>query len=145
MSSPASGTVISYPAPLYANLPIQPEFYKPNFFLISAIVLGQQTVITTSVNHNFVIGQQVRLIIPPTFGTRQLNEKSAIVIALPASNQVTLDIPSIGMDAFVNSSTTTKAQILPIGDVNSGQINGNGVNSNLEYIPGSFQNISLIR
>jgi len=142
MSSAASGSVISYPAPLYSNLPIESQFYKPNFFFISAITLGQQTIVTTSVNNNFVIGQQVRLIIPPTFGTRQLNEKSAIVIALPASNQVTLDISSVGMDAFVNSSSTTKAQILPIGDVNSGQINTNGVNSNLEFIPGSFQNIS---
>lgn len=142
MSSPASGTVISYPIPLYANLPIEPQFYKPNFFFISAITLGPQTIVTTSINNNLVVGQQVRLIIPPTFGTRQLNERSAFVIAVPASNQATLDISSVGMDAFINSSATTQAQILPIGDVNSGQININGVNSNLEYIPGSFQNIS---
>src|ERR1044071_8170325 len=98
MSSPASGTVISYPIPLYANLPIESQFYRPNFFLISAITLGEQTIVTTSVNNNFVLGQQVRLIIPPTFGTRQLNEKSALVIDIPSSNQVTLDISSVGMD-----------------------------------------------
>ena len=141
MSSPASGTVISFPVPLYANVPIHDEYYIPNFFLISGITLGVTTIVTTSVNHNYVIGQQVRLIIPPTFGTRQLNEKSAFVIDIPSSTQVTLNINSQGMDAFIASSASTKAQILAIGDVRSGQINITPVNLNLN-IPGSFENIS---
>jgi hypothetical protein len=141
MSSPASGTVISYPVPAYANVPIHAEYYEPNRFIISAISLGVTTTITTTTNINYVLGQQVRLIIPPTFGTRQLNERSGIVIDIPASNQVTLNIDSQGMDTFVSSSATTKAQILAIGDYNSGQLNANVLNSNLN-IPGSFINTS---
>lgn len=141
MTSPASGSVISYPVPAYFNVPIEPQYYLPNFFFITAIILGIQTIVTTSIDHNYVIGNQVRLIIPPTFGTRGLNEKSALVIDIPALNQVTLNISSIGMDAFISSSATTKAQIIAIGDINSGQINTNPLNLNLN-IPGSFQNIS---
>lgn len=137
-----TGTVLSYPIPAYQNLPIEPQFYEPNFFFISAITLGAQTIITTSVDHNYVIGNQVRLIIPPTFGTRGLNEQSGIVIEIPTSNQVTLNISSLGMDPFISSPAKTKAQILGIGDINSGQINNNGVNSILTFIPGSFINVS---
>lgn len=135
-------TVLTYPIPAYQNVPIHPEFFKPRRFFISAISLGILTTITTTVDHDYVIGQEVRILIPYKFGTIQLNEKSAYVVAIPASNQVTLDISSIGMDPFTDPGTTTKAQILAIGDINSGQINSNGRILQATYIPGSFQNIS---
>jgi len=138
-----SGSVISYPIPLYANLPIDSDFYQPTRFVISAITLGKTTTVTTSVDHNFVVGQLVRLIIPPTFGCRQLNESQSYVLSIPASNQVELDINSISnVDPYIASSATTVAQILAIGDINSGQIQVNGNISNITYINGSFINIS---
>lgn len=141
-------TVISYPIPPYANVPIQPEFYQPRRYVISNITLGVTTTVTTTVDMDYVIGQLVRLIIPPSYGSRLLNEQGGYVIAIPASNQVTLNINSIGADPFVNSSATTKAQILAIGDVNSGYQSSTGrsiptVNGNTQItIPGSFINIS---
>ncbi len=133
---------ISGPIAPYSNVPIQAGFYAPNQFFISAISLGQTTVITTSVDHNFVISQEIRLIIPPSFGCRQLNEQSGFVLSIPASNQVRVSIYSLGGDSYIASTATTKAQILPIGDISNGQINSNGrVNSSLN-IPGSFINIS---
>jgi hypothetical protein len=136
-------TVISYPVPLYANVPIQSQFYIPSRFVISAISLGITTTVTTTVDHDYVIGQQVRLIIPPTYGTRQLNERTAYVLSLPATNQVLLALNSQFMDPFISSTATTKAQILAIGDVNQGQINSNP-NTETTFIPGSFINISPI-
>lgn len=136
-----SNTIISYPIPAYSNVPIEPQFYQPRRFVISNITLGTTTTITTTENMDYVIGQLVRLIIPPSFGTRQLNEQQAYVISIPASNQVVLDIYSIGMDAFVSSSATTKPQILAIGDINSGPTNI-GRTNNTTYIQGSFINIS---
>jgi hypothetical protein len=129
------------PTPIYNNPPIEPQFYQPSQFYISAIALGATTLVTTTVNNNYVLGQQVRLIIPPTFGCRQLNEMTALVIGIPNPNQVILNIFSTGGDAFKSSTATTQPQIIAIGDVNSGQINANGVNSILN-IPGSFINIS---
>jgi len=136
------GTVISYPIPAYANVPIQSNFYEPSRFQISAITLGQTTTVTTTADNNYVIGQEVRLIIPPQFGCRQLNQQTGFVLSIPASNQVVLNIYSLGGDPFVSSSATNKAQILAIGDINSGQTNSNGIISSLTFIPGSFINIS---
>lgn len=137
-----TNTVISYPIPAYSNVPIEPQFYQPSRFVISAITQGQTTIVQTTEDTNYVIGQQVRLIIPPSYGIRQLNEQIAFVISIPAVDQVELDISSNGMDAFINSSATTKAQILAIGDVNTGVVNSSGRNSNGTFILGSFIDIS---
>lgn len=116
--------------------------------MISGITRGRQTTVTTTLDMDYVIGQLIRFIIPPSFGIRQLNERQGYVIDIPASNQVKVDIDSIGMDAYVSSSATTKAQILAIGDINSGYTSTTGrsiptVNGNTQITtPGAFINIS---
>lgn len=135
-------TVISFPIPPYSNVPIQAQFYEPSRFVISAITLGQTTIITTTANNNYVIGQLVRLIIPPSFGTRQLNEQQGYVFSIPAPNQVEVGINSVGFDAFINSSAPTQAQILAIGDINTGSINSSGRTNTGTFVPGAFINIS---
>jgi len=138
-----TNTVISYPIPAYSNPPIQPSFFSPKFFFINEIVLGITTVVTTSVEHDYVIGQSVRLIIPTKFGSRQLNEKEGMVISIPATNMVELNIDSsLNVDPFYLSATPTRAQILAIGDYNTGAINDSGRINQGTYIPGSFRNIS---
>ncbi len=135
--------VISYPISAYQNLPIEPQFYQPSQFFISAIALGPTTTVTTTVNNNFVIGQNVRLLIPASFGCYQLNGQQGLVISIPAPNQVRIAINSSqNVDPYKSSSATTQAQIVAIGDINTGQINSNGRISQITYIPGSFINIS---
>lgn len=126
----------------YNNVPIAPQNYQPSRFLISAIGLGKTTTITTTADMNYVVGQSVRLLIPSTFGSIQLNGITGLVLSLPASNQALLDIDSSGANAFIASSATTKAQIIAIGDVNYGNINSSGRVNNITYVPGSFINIS---
>lgn len=137
--------VISYPIPLFSNPPIEPQYYAPWRFQISGITLGITTTVTMVIpaitQLNYVVGQLVRLIIPPTFGCRQLNGKEAYVISVTLPNQVTLQLNSINSDAYIASTQPTPAQILAIGDVNSGAINL-GRQNNQEYIPGSFINVS---
>ncbi len=138
MASPIVG-----PIPPYSNPPIEPQFYQPSRFVISNVTLGQTTVVTTTLDMNYVIGQLVRLIIPSSFGCRQLNEQQGFVIAIPALNQVELSIDSsVNVDPYIASSATTQAQILAIGDINSGIISSNGRSVNSTNIPGSFINIS---
>lgn len=136
--------VISYPIPAYQNFPIQAEFYVPNRFVISAIVLGQTTLVTATENLNYVIGQEIRLIIPPSYGCRQLNQKKGFVISLPALDQVEIAIDSsINVDQFVNGNSLTEvAQIVAIGDINTGYLNSHGRSPQGTFIPGSFINIS---
>lgn len=138
----SAGTVISYPIPAYSNVPIQAQYYQPSRFVISAITLGQTTTVTTTADTNYVIGQQVRLIIPPSFGCRKLNESFGYVLSLPATNQVEIGINSVGSDPYIASTATTVAQILAIGDIANGSTNNTGRTNNIIYIPGSFINIS---
>jgi len=135
-------TVISYPVPLYQNMPIHIEYYKPQVFIISSIQLGFRTIVTTTIDHDYEIGQLVRLLIPNGYGSRLLNEKIGFVYEIPESNQVTLDLDSSGADPFINANLQTLAQIVAVGDVNSGVLNSNGRLSEGLTIPGSFNNIS---
>lgn len=143
MSSPIVGPI----AP-YNNPPIEPQFYQPSQFFISNITFGQTTTVTTSVNHNYVIGQLIRLLFPSKYGCGQLNEQTGYVISIPAANQVTINLYSVGTDAFIASPTflpfqsQTPPQIVAVGENNSGQINNSGRVNIKTYIPGSFQNIS---
>jgi len=139
MSSPP---LIFGPVPPYSNPPIQPQFYAPSKFFISNITLGVTTIVTTTANMNYVVGQQVRLTIPNGFGCIQLNEMPAYVISLPALNQVELDLFTAGQDGFIASSATTQPQITAIGDINPGAINSQGRVNNSTFIPGSFIDIS---
>ena len=104
--------------------------------------MGITTLVETTEDHNYVIGQQIRLIIPQQNGCRELNGITAYVINIPTSTEVLLDISTIGFPSFVTTALANQPQILAIGDANSGQINSNGVLNTLYYIPGSFINIS---
>ena len=137
-------TVISYPIPAESNPPVETKYYQPSVFDISAITLGKTTVVTTSKSHNYVIGNQMRLIIPSNYGSRQLNEQEGYVISIPSNTEVEITINSRDSDAFAIPSPAigTKAQIMAIGDINSGIISSTGVVISSTNIPGSFINIS---
>lgn len=151
MSIPSeSGTVISYPIPANQNEPIHSAYFQPSRFVISDISLGQTTIVTATTAMNYVIGQEIRLIIPPMYGSYQLNNETGFVLSLPASNQVEVSINSSqNVDAFIAFTPTipitqgySQAQIVAIGDTNTGATNGNGNMDTLTYIPASFINIS---
>jgi hypothetical protein len=134
--------ILTAPIPPYQNVPAQPQFYKPSRFVISAIALGQFTTITTNIDMNYVIGQLIRLIIPATFGTRQLNEMTGYVVSIPSANQIEVAIDSSRFDPFIASSAPTQAQIVAVGDINNGYQAINGRTIIPPNIPGAFTNIS---
>lgn len=138
MTSPP---LIFGPIPPYQNVPIEPQYYQPSRFVITAVATGINTTVTTSVNHNYVVGQQVRLLIPFGWGCTSLNKMEGQVIAIPAANQVTTNINSQHANQFFASGLNQLPEILAIGDVNSGAINPN-VNFQFRHIPGSFIDIS---
>lgn len=138
--------VITGPVALFNNPPIEPQFFQPWRFEISAITFGRTTTVTLTIpaitELNYVVGQQVRFIIPPTFGCRQLNNQTGYILSINLPDQIVVDIDSRGGNPFIASSASTKAQILAIGDINSGQISSTGVNIPLVTIPGAMINIS---
>jgi len=126
----------------YRNPPIEPQYYAPSREVITAIVLGINTTITTLTNHEYVIGQEVRLLLPYGSGSRQLDEQTGLVIGIPALNQVVININSTLADPFLTTPYRNLPQIIPIGDVNTGAINPFGRSFTYKHIPGSFINIS---
>jgi hypothetical protein len=135
--------IISFPIPPFQNLPIEPQNYQPRQFFISAIGLGVLTTVTTTTNHNYVVGQLVRLLIPYYSGSRQLNEQTGYVISVPANNQVLINLNSSqNVDPFITTSNPTQPQIIAVGDTNNGIISTTGRNLPTTAIPGSFINIS---
>lgn len=137
MSSPFPGPI----AP-ESNPPINPQYYNPSRYIISAISLGATTTVTTTQDMNFVIGQLVRFIIPQNCGTVQLNAQTGYIISFPASNQAEIDINSANYDAFSASSTYVQPQIIPVGDINTGTINTMGRSNTGTYVPGAFIDVS---
>lgn len=137
--------VISYPAPIYQNVQIESNFYVPQRYVIDDITLGKTTTVITVDPHDYVVGQQVRFLIPANFGSYQLNDRSGYVISVPSPDQLVVDIDSSrNVNAFDVTATVTTAspQIIAIGDVNTGVINSAGRVSNGTFIPGSFINVS---
>jgi len=136
-------SAISGPVALYANVPINAQYYEPSRFVIEDISLGTTTTVTTTVDHNYVVGQTIRLLIPAEFGCFQLNGKQGYVISVPASDQVQVSIDSSkNVNQFISATSANDPQIIAIGDINSGQNNSNGTMSQVVFVPGSFINIS---
>lgn len=123
---------------------LYPDLYLPGNRYITAISSsGVNTVVTTSVNNQFAIGQEVQFNIPPEWGMVQLNQLKGYVISV-TSNTATVNIDSSAFSAFayptsaVASRGLTFPQITPIGDQNSGGSAPGGVLTSLT-IPGAFQ------
>lgn len=137
--------LMSGPIAPESNPPIEPQYYLPSVFTISALSLGPSTTVTTAINHNYVVGQIIRLLIPQPYGSYQLNEQEGLVTSIPTANQVVVNINSSTANAFIYpiANELTLPQIIPIGDINSGQTN-TGRTNNLTFIPGSFINISPV-
>lgn len=135
------------PVPLYNNPPIEPQFYQPSRFAIANVTLGLTTLVETSVANNYVVGQLVRLIIPQAYGSYQLNNQEAYVIRIVSTTIVELDLDSRFCNPYIASPTLvlpnkSVAQIMAIGDINSGVTNATGRTNTGTYIQGSFINIS---
>lgn len=117
--------------------------YYPFVCDISAVTQAQNAVVTTTVNHGFVVGNLVSFNIPKEYGMRQLNAVTGVVLSV-TSNTVTTDINTLNFDAFTVPSVPSyqvldPAQILPAGDTNTGYTTTNVLNPALQ-IPGTFRN-----
>ena len=126
------------------NPPINPQYYQPRVYNILSISNGYKTLVTTTAPHDYVEGQNVRLLISQLYNATQFNEREATVVSIPTSSSMLLDLDSRGFDTFIpnTSSNSTQPQVVAVGDYNSGVINANGRMVNGTFIPGSFINVS---
>lgn len=138
------GQYLGPPHPLFNNVAINTANFKPKRFVINDITLGATTIVTTSVAHDYVVGQNIRLLVPLLYGTYQLDQRKGNVISIPSTTQVEVNINSLLFDSFNTGIATSDndSQIIAIGDYNSGQINTSGRINQTTSIEGSFINIS---
>jgi len=135
-----------------SNPRITPWYYQPSVFEIAGITRGLTTIVTitpssingVTVQPNYVIGQLVKILIPFYYGMRQINTQKGYVLSVPSSTSVIIDIDSRAYNAFIPNPVygPTLPQVVAIGDINQGQINGSGRVNQITYVPGSFINIS---
>ena len=91
-----------------------------------------------------MIGQSVRLLVPNPYGSYQLNEVQGLVISIPSSDEIEIQVDSSqNVNAYIPSPTTNLVcQVVAVGDINSGNVNSTGRIDNITFIPGSFIDIS---
>lgn len=102
---------ISGPIAPYSNLPIEPQNFQPSQFNITGITLGSTTTVTmangtNNVAPNYVVGQQVKLLIPVLYGAFQLNNQFGFVLSVPSASSVEIGINSVGANAFISNPLT---------------------------------------
>jgi hypothetical protein len=79
---------------------------------IASITQAFPMVVTTSFNHHYVAGMEVRFLIPQIFGMQQLNTLSGQVTQLTA-NTLTINIDSTNFTAFAYPSPLPSAYSVP--------------------------------
>jgi hypothetical protein len=117
--------------------------YIPFVCVITGITKEDNCIVTTAVEHRFVIGNQVRFLIPQIWGMIQLNPLVGIVQS-HTDTTITLDINTTNFDTFITPTITPPqvidfAQVIPIGDQNTGYQKERF----FPYlkIPGTFKNV----
>lgn len=115
---------------------LYPFLYVPQDNVISGITLGATTTVTTTMYHNFEVGQEVAFRIPPQWGTIQLNSLPNTVIpgspiygyVISVTDNWTF-VVNINSAAYTTFNTNPSSpslpglnypQVLSVGDINTG-------------------------
>jgi hypothetical protein len=115
---------------------LYPFIYEPALNIPAFITTGTTTTVTTSMYHNFEVGQEIAFRIPSSWGTVQLNANSNVLIpSSPVYGYVTsitdnwtfvCNINSSGYTAYNTNQTVAATSgmqlpfVLAAGDVNTG-------------------------
>ena len=82
--------------------------YYPRWRYITAITAANPCVISTSIDHAFVAGQQIRIYVPTGWGMVQLNGLIGTITAV-THNTLTVNIDSSAMTAFAYPTSAAAA------------------------------------
>jgi hypothetical protein len=95
-----------------------PDF-QPALRIISSITNANPASVTTTIDHDYLDGLIVRLIIPDGFGMTQADNLTG-TITVTADDTFTIDIDTTNFDAFAAPSPLpsayTCAQVIPIAE-----------------------------
>lgn len=108
--------------PNNANTYLPPVISIPSALEITAISQSNPMIITTSMNNDqvntYIPGQNIKLIIPVTWGMWQANQLTTQIIAVN-DNQFSVNVNSINFDPFSNPNDGSgPASLAPSGSKN---------------------------
>lgn len=106
----------------WRKINFNPIFYPRRRF-ITEISVASQAVVTTSVTHQYTVGQQVRFNVPAAYGMVEINGLVGNIIGVDTStsvNSFTVDIDSSAFTAFTFPLTAavpfSPAEVIPVGE-----------------------------
>lgn len=73
--------------------------FTPTYQFVTKITQATNAVVTTSMAHNYVVGQAVTFSVPSSFGMSQIEGQTGVISAV-TSHTFTVNINSSGYDAF---------------------------------------------
>lgn len=105
----------------YSSFPF-PTF-QPAMRNISAITNAFPCEVTTTINHQYIVGTIVRLYIPFADGMQQANQLTGTILSVPTTTTFTLDIDTRLFDVFsipigVSPHVNVSANVVPVGESN---------------------------
>lgn len=87
--------------------------YRPLRMVVTNVTNAAQAVVTTQINHQYSIGDQLRLLVPISY--RMTIDNVIQIIAIPTPLTFQCNLNTIGLDPFVIPvPLQTPAQLIPI-------------------------------
>lgn len=109
-------------AGFYRVINYQPLYY-PRYRYIMNITRAAQAVVTLTVPSGYVVGQTIRLSVPPEFGMIELDGQVATIVAVNdalATQTITINIDTTNYTAFAFPTAAlypfTPAMVVPVGE-----------------------------
>lgn len=132
----ASGFAAAATAVIARRIPKRKDAL-PSTSIVTAITQATQAVVTTSVAHDYVVGQLLHLSVPSSFGMTEADQLTAKVVAV-TDYSLTLDLDTTSFTAFAFPasadipSTRLFATVAPAGQKNSYDV------TNVPFRSGNF-------
>ena len=102
--------------PIYAN---PDPLFQPAMRIITNITNAFPAVVTTSFAHNYIDGENLRLLVPNGYGMTQVNQLTGYITVLSPTS-FSIDIDTTQFDAFIVPATPLEfSQVTPVGEANN--------------------------
>ena len=98
--------------------------FQPALRLITALTIAENATVTTSFDHDYLIGLIVRILVPNEFGMIQVNKEVGTIIEVPTDDTFVIDIDTRGFDTFIVPDPeewfiNEFPSVVPVGEINS--------------------------
>jgi hypothetical protein len=95
-------------------------YWYPRNRYIASISQAVIATVTTTVDHGYTAGQEVRITVPAEYGMQEINNLQVVVLTVPTPATFTINVDTTGFAAFAFPLTAqapfSPAMVTPIGE-----------------------------